>query len=85
MKLVLNLMIAQTSAMLAESLTLGRKGGLDWEAMWEVINASALASPIVKAKSAQLARPITHRDFSPTFTAHQMIKAVEQASGLGQN
>ena len=83
MKLVLNLMIAQTSAMLAESLTLGRKGGLDWEAMWEVINASALASPIVKAKSAQLARPVTHRDFSPTFTAHQMIKDVDLILAAG--
>ena len=73
MKLVVNLMIAQTSAMLAEALTLGRKGGLDWQAMWEVLTASAVASPIVKAKSAQLSQ----RDFTPTFTVEQMIKDLD--------
>ena len=70
MKLVVNLMIAQTSAMLAEALALGRKGGLDWGDMWQVLGASAVASPIVKAKSVQLAR----RDFTPTFTVEQMVK-----------
>ncbi|WP_077001452.1 NAD(P)-dependent oxidoreductase [Variovorax sp. KK3] len=72
MKLVVNLMIAQTSAMLAESLALGRKGGLRWEDMWEVLTHSAVASPIVKAKSEQLA----HRDFGATFTVTQMAKDV---------
>jgi 3-hydroxyisobutyrate dehydrogenase len=72
MKLVVNLMIAQTSAMLAESLTLGEKGGLSWEDMWEVLTHSAVASPIVKAKSAQLVR----RDYTPTFTVVQMAKDV---------
>ena len=70
MKLVVNLMIAQTCAMLAEALTLGRKGGLQWGDMWQVLGASAVGSPIVKAKSAQLAQ----RDFTPTFTVEQMVK-----------
>ena len=70
MKLVVNLMIAQTSAMLAEALALGRKGGLRWDDLWTVIGASAVASPIVKAKAPQLA----HRDFTPTFTVAQMVK-----------
>jgi 3-hydroxyisobutyrate dehydrogenase-like beta-hydroxyacid dehydrogenase len=70
MKLVVNLMIAQTSAMLAEALALGRKGGLRWEDLWTVIGASAVASPIVKAKAAQLSQ----RDFTPTFTVEQMVK-----------
>jgi len=74
MKLVVNLMIAQTSAMLAEGLTLGRLGNLDWELMWEVITNSAVGSPIMKAKMAQLGRPIAERDFSPTFTVTQMMK-----------
>jgi len=72
MKLVVNLMIAQTSAMLSEALTLGRKGGLDWQDMWLVLGASAVASPILKAKSAQLSR----RDFTPTFTVEQMLKDI---------
>ncbi len=79
MKLVVNLMIAQTSAMLAEALTLGRKGGLDWQAMWEVLTTSAVASPIVKAKSAQLSQ----RDFTPTFTVEQMIKDLDLILGAG--
>jgi 3-hydroxyisobutyrate dehydrogenase len=70
MKLVVNLMIAQTSAMLAEALALGRKGGLRWEDLWAVIGSSAVASPIVKAKAPQLSQ----RDFAPTFTVEQMIK-----------
>lgn len=80
MKLVVNLMIAQTSAMLAEALTLGRKGGLDWQAMWQVLCASAVASPIVKAKSAQLSQ----RDFTPTFTVEQMIKDLDLILGAGE-
>lgn len=70
MKLVVNLMIVQTSAMLAEALTLGSKGGLDWQDMWRVIESSAVASPIVKAKAGAL----KERDFSPTFTVNQMLK-----------
>ncbi len=79
MKLVVNLMIAQTSAMLAEALTLGRKGGLDWSDMWQVLGASAVASPIVKAKGVQLSQ----RDFTPTFTVEQMIKDLTLILGAG--
>ncbi len=76
MKLVINLMIAQTSAMLAEAMTLGRQGGLDWQSLWQVVGASAVASPIMKAKSQQLGRALGERDFSPTFTVHQMLKDI---------
>ncbi len=81
MKLVINLMIAQTSAMLGEALTLGRKGGLDWQDMWRVMGASAVASPIVKAKSAQL----SERDFSATFTVNQMIKDLDLILGAASD
>ncbi|MFP8833553.1 NAD(P)-dependent oxidoreductase [Hydrogenophaga sp. XSHU_21] len=79
MKLVVNLMIAQTSAMLAEALTLGQKGGLAWQDMWQVIGASAVASPIVKAKSVQLCQ----RDYTPTFTVGQMNKDIDLILGEG--
>jgi 3-hydroxyisobutyrate dehydrogenase-like beta-hydroxyacid dehydrogenase len=79
MKLVVNLMIAQTSAMLGEALTLGQKGGLAWEDMWQVIGASAVASPIVKAKSAQLSK----HDYTPTFTVGQMNKDIDLILGEG--
>ena len=74
MKLVVNLLIAQTSAMLAEGLTLGRLGNLQWEDMWEVLTNSAPGSTIMKAKMNQLGKPMGNRDFSPTFTVEQMIK-----------
>ena len=77
MKLVVNLLIVQTSAMLAEGLTLGRKGGLDWSQMWQVLAGSAVGSPIIKAKSAQLGKPLGERDFEPTFTVHQMLKDLD--------
>lgn len=80
MKLVVNLMIAQTSAMLAEALTLGRKGGLAWRDMWQVLTASAVASPIVKAKAVQL----SERDFRPTFTVEQMIKDLDLILNAGE-
>jgi 3-hydroxyisobutyrate dehydrogenase-like beta-hydroxyacid dehydrogenase len=80
MKLVVNLMIAQTSAMLSEALTLGRKGGLDWQDMWQVLGASAVGSPIVKAKSVQLSQ----RDFTPTFTVQQMIKDLDLILGAAE-
>ena len=73
MKLVINLMIGQTSAMLAEALSLGSKGGLAWSDLWQVIGASAVASPIVKAKAVQLSQ----RDFTPTFTVPQMLKDID--------
>jgi 3-hydroxyisobutyrate dehydrogenase-like beta-hydroxyacid dehydrogenase len=72
MKLVINLMIAATSGMLAEALVLGEKGGLDWRQMWDVIGASAVGAPIVKAKAVQL----RERDYTPTFTVEQMKKDV---------
>lgn len=70
MKLVVNLMIAQTSAMLAEALALGRKGGLGWQDMFDVLAASAVGSPILKAKAVQLSK----HDYTPTFTVEQMMK-----------
>jgi 3-hydroxyisobutyrate dehydrogenase-like beta-hydroxyacid dehydrogenase len=81
MKLVVNLLIAQTSAMLAEGLTLGRKGGLQWQDMWRVLCASAVGSPILKAKSVQL----SERDFTPTFTVEQMIKDLDLIVGAGRD
>lgn len=81
MKLVVNLLIAQTSAMLAEGLSLGRKGGLDWQDMWQVLGASAVGSPILKAKAVQLSQ----RDFTPTFTVEQMIKDLDLILGAAQD
>lgn len=72
MKLIINLMVANTVGMLGEALAIGQQGGLAWSDMWQVLCASAVGSPIVKAKAQQL---VTH-DYSPTFTVEQMQKDV---------
>ncbi|WP_119290496.1 NAD(P)-dependent oxidoreductase [Azohydromonas sediminis] len=71
-KLAVNLMIVGTSTMLAEALALGERGGLEWQRLWDVVEASAVASPIVKAKAPALRA----HDYTPTFTVEQMRKDV---------
>lgn len=70
LKLVINLLVGTTGAVLAEALTLGRKGGLDWEQMIDVIGVSAAASPYIQYNVA----PLKARDFSPLFSTDQMVK-----------
>lgn len=83
-KLAVNLLIVGTSTMLAEALALGERGGLEWQALWNVVEASAAASPIVKAKAPALRQ----HDYTPTFTVAQMqkdvslIRAAAQALGV---
>jgi 3-hydroxyisobutyrate dehydrogenase len=71
-KLAVNLLIVGTSTMLAEALALGERGGLDWAMLWQVVEASAAAAPIVKAKAPALRA----HDYTPTFTVMQMRKDV---------
>lgn len=70
MKLVLNLMVGTTAAMMAEALALGSKGGIRWDDLLDVMSSSVLASPLIKVKAAQLRR----REFSPLFSCAQMAK-----------
>ena len=51
MKLVLNSMVAATSALLAEALAFGVKGGLDIATMLNVVNQSVVASPLIAYKT----------------------------------
>ncbi len=82
-KLAVNLLIVGTSTMLAEALALGERGGLDWHTLWQVVETSAAASPIVKAKAPALRA----HDYTPTFTVTQMLKDValirQAAAALG--
>ncbi len=73
LKLVINLLVYATVGGLAEALALGRRGGLDWKQMLDVIAASAVGSPLMKAKSVDLKQ----RDFSPTFTCVQARKDLD--------
>ncbi|HEY4370332.1 MAG TPA: NAD(P)-dependent oxidoreductase [Burkholderiales bacterium] len=73
MKLVINLVVANTAGVLAEALALGRKGGLEWSTMLDGLAASTIGSPWVKAK----ARLLKTRDFTPTFTPNQLSKDLD--------
>jgi 3-hydroxyisobutyrate dehydrogenase len=84
LKLAINLMVYATVGGLAEALALGKRGGLDWAQMLDVMAASAVGSPLLKAKSNDLKK----RDFSPTFTCLQarkdlgLIAGAAAASGI---
>jgi len=84
LKLVVNHMVYANIGGLAEALALGRRGGLDWGQMIDVIGASAIGSPLLKAKSAALKA----RDFTATFTCRQarkdlgLIKDAAASSGV---
>jgi 3-hydroxyisobutyrate dehydrogenase-like beta-hydroxyacid dehydrogenase len=63
-KLVVNLLIAITACGLGEALALGRRGGLDWSQMLDVIAASPAASPMLHYKMPLLRT----RQFEPQMT-----------------
>jgi 3-hydroxyisobutyrate dehydrogenase-like beta-hydroxyacid dehydrogenase len=78
-KLAVNLMIAVSAAMMAESLALARKGGIGWQDILKVLDDSAVASPMVKYKTA----PLRSRDFDSTFSCRQMAKDLDLILGAG--
>jgi 3-hydroxyisobutyrate dehydrogenase len=49
-KLMLNALVAATSALFGEVLAFGRKGGLDMASALEVIGQSVVASPLIEYK-----------------------------------
>jgi 3-hydroxyisobutyrate dehydrogenase len=71
-KLAVNLLVAGSHALLAEALVLGQRGGVARDALWQVIEGSAVASPLLHAKAPALRAG----DYSPTFTVAQMCKDV---------
>jgi 3-hydroxyisobutyrate dehydrogenase-like beta-hydroxyacid dehydrogenase len=72
-KLAINLMIAVSAGMMAEALTLARKGGVDPGQMLDLMVDSAIGSPMVKYK----APPLKAGDYSSTFSCRQMAKDLD--------
>lgn len=81
LKLLLNMMVGTTSAMIAEALTFGKRGGMDWEQMIDIIGASVVASPLVNYK----AQMLKSRNFSAMFTVDQMAKDFDIALETGRS
>jgi 3-hydroxyisobutyrate dehydrogenase-like beta-hydroxyacid dehydrogenase len=80
LKLLINMMVGITSAMTAEALIFGKRGGLNWHQMIDIINSSVIASPLIGFKT----RLLKERDFSPAFTAAQMAKDFDIALDAGR-
>ncbi len=70
LKLSINAMLGATSALLAESLDLALRGGLNVETVMDVVAESAVGSPLLQYKRAA----ITTRDFTAAFSVSQMLK-----------
>jgi 3-hydroxyisobutyrate dehydrogenase-like beta-hydroxyacid dehydrogenase len=76
-KLAINLMLASTAVVMGESLALARKGNIGWQDMLDAMADSAAASPMVKYKTG----PMAARDFTSTFSCHQMVKDLDLILG----
>ena len=72
-KLVLQVMIAGTAQLMAESLVLGETAGVDRARLLEVMGNSAVGSPFVKYKT----DPLLRDDYNATFTTSMMKKDVD--------
>ncbi|MDE2447111.1 MAG: NAD(P)-dependent oxidoreductase [Alphaproteobacteria bacterium] len=73
MKLALNSMVAATSALLAEALAFGFKGGLELETMLNVINQSVVASPLIAYKTDMIVK----NNYKPAATLSMLQKDVD--------
>ena len=80
-KLAVNLMIAVSAGMMAESLALARKGGIAWQDILKVLDESAIASPMVKYKTG----PLRTRNFDSTFSCRQMAKDLDLILSAGRS
>jgi 3-hydroxyisobutyrate dehydrogenase-like beta-hydroxyacid dehydrogenase len=72
-------MVGATSALLAESLLLARKGGIDIQTIMDVVSESVVASPLIQYKRGA----ITTGNYTAAFSASQMLKdfdLIEQAA-----
>lgn len=81
LKLAINHLVGSTAVLLGEALTLGRKGGLDWVQMLDVIGDSVVASPLVKYKL----DPLRQRNFAPAFSSRQMLKDMSLVVDAGEH
>jgi 3-hydroxyisobutyrate dehydrogenase-like beta-hydroxyacid dehydrogenase len=81
MKLVANALVYNFAQSLAEALTLGRKAGLDWNAMLDTLAQSALASPWLKVK----AELLKQRNFAATMTPPLVLKDIDLMLSLARS
>jgi len=81
MKLVVNALVVNLAQTMAEALALGRKGGLDWDAMLDTLAQSTLASPWLKVKIAAL----KEHDYTATMSAKLILKDIDLMLALARS
>jgi len=70
LKLACNMLLAHTILGLGQSLVFGAKGGVEPALLLEVLNASAVGSPMVASKG----KTLLERDFKANFVVRNMHK-----------
>ncbi len=80
LKLVLNTMVGAMAALLAEALSIGRSGGLDMATMLEVVNNSAVASPLIRYKTQMM----IDDNYAPAFPVTGMMKDFDIALAVAR-
>jgi 3-hydroxyisobutyrate dehydrogenase-like beta-hydroxyacid dehydrogenase len=78
MKVSGNLVVTGMIALLAESLTLGSRGGIDPRAMLEVLDAIDFTSPLWKGKGSL----VVEEDYAPRFPLRHALKDVRLARSV---
>ena len=79
-KLALQVLVGGITELLGEALVLGEAGGVDRGRLIEVINASAVGSPLTGYKGEALLRD----DYAATFTTSMMLKDVDLVLDLAE-
>jgi 3-hydroxyisobutyrate dehydrogenase-like beta-hydroxyacid dehydrogenase len=83
LKLVHSLMVGLTASLVGEALTFGERGGVDWKQMIEVLNHSALSSPLFNYKTPLLqARDYTAPQSTVDVAAKDIDLALAAAKAL---
>lgn len=80
LKLVINMIVCMTPAIVGEALSLGAKSGLDWSQMIDAIGQSVAASPVIGYKADMMKR----RDWTPMATIDLVAKDLDLALEWGR-
>lgn len=81
MKILINMLLAQELQAFSEVLVVGKRLGLPWETMIDLIANSAAGAPIFRYK----ADTMKTLDFAPTSTGYNMHKDMQMAMNLAQS
>lgn len=80
LKLMINMVVALTPAIIGEALAFGSRLGLDWDGMVDALNRSTVASPLLGYKAEMLKA----RDWTPAADVDLVAKDVDLALSIAQ-